>query len=1014
MDDNIIHINESRSKYRYNELFSTDRHEFSEISYEDLMQQRIINVLLICSNYDAFMLEEDGRINEKIFLEYTSKNLRYPPQFTHAYTSEVAFELLEKKKFDLVITMLNVGKIDAFEMAKKVKRRFTNIPIVVLTHFSREVSMKLANEDLSSIDYVFCWLGNAGLLLAIIKLIEDKMNARYDIEQKGVQAILLVEDSVRYYSSYLPTIYKVIFEQTYELMTEGLNEHRKTLRMRARPKILLAKTFDDAVALYQRYKNNLLGIISDVSYYRQGAKDKEAGIKLARLIREEGSKMPILLQSSDNWDETLMKELGVIFMNKYSQTLLVDLKHYIRDNYGFGEFVFRDPITDSEIDRANNLHSIQVKISKVDARCLQYHVSNNHFSRWLKARALFSLADVFAAKSTDDFNNVEEIRSYLIDTIANYRKTKGRGIIASHIDEYAIFTRLGDGQLGGKARGLAFIDSFINKHKLMFKWDDVMVTIPRTVVLTTDLFDEFMELNNLYEFALSEATDEEIIERFSNAGTSPRLRKHVEEICDAIKSPLAVRSSSLLEDSHYQPFAGVYSTYMISNNHYDVMIRRYQLEQAIKSVYASVFFKESKAYISATSNVIDEEKMAVVIQEVSGRSYGNRFYPAVSGVARSINFYPIEPEKYEDGIANIAFGLGKTIVEGGISLRFCPKYPQKVLQLSVPNLALTDSQKEFYALDLDPEKFHSSVDETVNLLKLRIKQVENDKALKFVASTYDYQDQIIREGLYEGGKKIITFANILKHNSFPLSEILQELLKIGQQEMNNQVEIEFSVNLDTPDNIPQTFHFLQIRPVVETQEKNLVKLEEHTNEETIVYCDHALGNGIYENLRDVVYIKPEAFDPAHTKTIAATIDRINSGFVAEKKNYILIGPGRWGSSDPWLGVPIKWSQISAALIIIESGLKNFQIDPSQGTHFFQNLTSFHVGYFTINPFNNDGYYDVDYLDRHTAVFEDTFVRHVRFSHAALVKIDGRKKKGIIYKPAERQPRVGNEGPLTTS
>ncbi|TVQ15451.1 MAG: response regulator [Bacteroidetes bacterium] len=998
MEDNTAHINESRSKYKYNKLFSTDRHEFNEISYQELMQERIINVLLICSNYDAFMLEEDGRINEKIFLEYTSKNLRYPPQFTQASSSEKAFELLEKKKFDLVITMLNVGKIDAFEMAKKVKRRYTDIPIVVLTHFSREVTLKLANEDLSSIDYVFCWLGNPGLLLAIIKLLEDKMNADFDIEQKGVQAILLVEDSIRYYSSYLPTIYKAIFEQTNELMTEGLNEHRKTLRMRARPKILLAKTFDDAVELYNKYKHNLLGVISDISYYRGGKKDSEAGIKLARLIREEGSKMPILLQSSDDWDYAVMEELGVNFINKYSQSLLVELKHYIKENYGFGDFVFRDPKRDVEIDRANNLHSLQVKISRIDPKSLIYHVSNNHFSRWLKARALFSIANVFAQKSMDDFNDIEEIRSYLIDTIANYRKTKGRGIIASHIDEYAIFTRLGDGQLGGKARGLAFIDSFINKYKLMFNWEDAMVTIPRTVVITTDLFDEFIEDNNLYDFALSNVTDEEIIQKFSNAITPSRMRKYVSEICEAIKSPLAVRSSSLLEDSHYQPFAGVYSTFMIPNNHFDDRIRTYQLEQAIKSVYASVFFKESKAYIAATSNVIDEEKMGVVIQEVSGRSYGNRFYPAISGVARSINFYPIEPEKYEDGIANIAFGLGKTIVEGGISMRFCPKYPQKVLQLSVPELALTDSQKEFYALDLDPEKFQPSVDETINLLKLRIKHAENDKALKFVASTFDYQDQIIRDGIYEGGKKIITFSNVLKYNSFPLAEILQKILKIGQMEMNNQVEIEFSVNLDTPENQPQIFHFLQIRPIVETQEKNQIDLGEYNEEETIIYSEQALGNGIIDNVLDVVYVKPDVFDPAHTKTIAQTIDTLNADFVKRKENYILIGPGRWGSSDPWLGVPVKWSQISAARLIIEAGLKNFQIDPSQGTHFFQNLTSFNVGYFTINPFIKEGFFDVDYLSQQQIVFEDKFVRHVRFPTAAIIKIDGKKKKGIVYKP----------------
>ncbi|MFO7977079.1 MAG: PEP/pyruvate-binding domain-containing protein [Bacteroidales bacterium] len=964
------------------------------------MQKRIINVLLICSNYDAFMLEEDGRINEKIFLEYTSKNLRYPPQFTQASSSERAFELLKTKDFDLVITMLNVGKVDAFEMAREVKKRYPAIPIVVLTHFSREVTVKLANEDLSSIDYVFCWLGNPGLLLAIIKLLEDQMNASYDVDVIGVQAILLVEDSVRYYSSYLPNIYKVIFDQTNELMTEGLNEHRKTLRMRARPKILLAKTYEQALKLYRKYNQNLLGIISDISYERKGQRDREAGIRLARHIRRKNKQLPILLQSSDTWDNKMMQELEVTFIDKYSKTLLIELKHYIKDNYGFGDFVFQDPDTSMELERANNLHSLQVKISRVSSRCLEYHVSNNHFSRWLKARALFSIANLFAEKSREDFNNIEEIRSYLIDSIANYRRMKGRGIIASHIDEYAVFTRLGDGQLGGKARGLAFIDSVINRYKIMHAWENVTVAIPRTVVLTTDIFDEFMEENDLYEFALSNESDEDILQKFVYSKSPVRMRSFIKQMSGFFKSPLAVRSSSLLEDSHYQPFAGVYTTYMISNNHPDPLVRLQQLEQAIKSVYASVFYKESKAYIEATSNVIDEEKMAVVIQEVSGRSYGNKFYPTISGVARSVNFYPIEPERYEDGVANIAFGLGKTIVEGGVSLRFSPRHPKNNLQLSSLELALRDSQKEFYSLDLDPDKFQPSIDDTVNLFHLKIKAAEKDSSMKFVASTFDYEDQIIREGTYEGGKKIITFANVLRHNSFPLAEILQELLEIGQKEMNNQVEIEFAVNLDTPPNQPQAFYFLQIRPIVETQEKNRIKITHHDPEESIIISNQALGNGIIENIKDFIYVKPEAFNPAHTHKIASVIDQLNSKMVARKKNYILVGPGRWGSADPWLGIPVKWAQISGARLIVEAGMHHFRIDPSQGTHFFQNLTSFNVGYLTINPHVNEGYYDLDFLNEIKAEYEDEYVRHVSFSNPLIIKIDGSKKTGIVLKPRE--------------
>ncbi|MCF7888867.1 MAG: hypothetical protein K9L78_01985, partial [Victivallales bacterium] len=981
-------------------LLETDKYDFKEVTYQELMRKRIINVLLICSNHDAFMLEEDGRINEKIFLEYTSYNLRYPPRFTHARSSEKAYKLLEEKDFDLVITMLNIGNIDAFEMAKQVKSKHADIPIVVLTHFSREVSIKLANEDMSSIDHVFCWLGNTALLLGIIKLIEDRMNADLDVEIKGIPAILLVEDSVRFYSSYLPAFYKTIFEQSQELVSEGLNAHQKNLRMRARPKVLLAKTFEDAVELYEKYQEDLLGLISDKSYPREGKMDKEAGIRLARLIRKNNKSIPILIQTSDSWEKKMEEELQIDFVNKFSKTLLVELRQYIRQNYGFGDFVFIDPVAKKVIARARNLNELQEVIETVDSKSLLWHGARNHFSHWLKARALFALSDLLAPIKLEDFNNLEEMRNYMTNAIANYRKTKGRGIIASHIDEYAIFTRLGEGQLGGKARGLAFIDSLIKKHRMEHRWENVIVSIPRTFVLATDMFDEFMEQNKLYEYALSDVPDENIIKCFSKAELPERIKKYVVDICKIIKTPIAVRSSSLLEDSHYQPFAGVYSTFMIPNNHSEAKVRHSQLEEAIKSVYSSVFLKESKAYISATSNVIDEEKMGVVIQSISGGKYENRFYPAISGVARSINFYPIEPETSTDGIANIALGFGKTIVEGGISLRFCPKYPKKILQLSQPEYALSDTQKEFYALDLDPEKFHSSLDESVNLLKLKVRKAQNDKALKFVASTFDYQDHILRDGLHEGGKKLITFSNILKYNSFPLADILQKLLLIGQKEMNNHVEIEFAVNLDVPAGKPKVFHFLQIRPVVEADEKNNIDIENFNKEDVIVSCDLSLGHGIIENICDIVYVKPEVFDPANTKQIAEIIDKINSKFIAEKKNYILIGPGRWGSTDPWLGIPVKWSQISAARLIIESGLKDFQIDPSQGTHFFQNLTSFNIGYFTINPFNNDGYYDVEYLNSMKEVYEDEYLRHVRFDSPAVIKIDGKKKKGVIYKPGK--------------
>jgi len=985
------------TKSNYNEEFATDKHYFSDISFNKLMQKRINNVLLVCSTYDAFMLEEDGRINEKIFNEYTSLNLRYPPQFSRASSSAMAFDLLGRNHYDLVITMLNIGKVDAFELANKIKKNYPDKPIVVLTHFSREVSLKLANEDLSSIDYVFSWLGNSSLLLAIIKLIEDKMNADYDIEEVGAQAILLVEDSVRYYSSYLPNIYKLIFEQRNELMAEGLNDHQKTMTMRARPKILLAKTYEDAVMIFEKYKNNVLGVISDMSFPKEGKIDREAGIKLCCMIRSEIRQMPLLLQSSDDTGREAMAVIRAHYINKYSKTLLADLRKYIKENYGFGDFVFKDPESEQELDRATNLHSLQVKLQNVPERSLEYHVRNNHFTRWLKARALFPLADLFKEKSMRDFKSVDEVRSYLIDTIANYRISKGRGVIASYFDEYAIFSRIGDGMLGGKARGLAFADYMIKKHKIIHKFEHVYISIPRTIVLTTDIYDEFMELNDLYKVASSDIKDEEILLQFINGRIPERAVDQLKAIINVTERPIAVRSSSLLEDSHYQPFAGVYSTYMVPNSDSDFYVRLQQLQIAIKSVYASVFFKDSKSYIAATSNLIDEEKMAVILQEVVGTAYGNRYYPNISGVARSINFYPFGLEKPEDGVVNIALGLGKTIVDGGISLRFSPRYPKNVLQLSSLDMTLRNTQKEFYAVDLDSGSFKPSVDDSIALLRLKLDDALEDGSLKNIVSTYDFQDQVIRDGFQHKGKKLLTFANILKYNVFPLAEILQTLLYIGQCEMNNHVEIEFAVDLDLPDGEPRNFSFLQIRPIVESSEKFNINIDFVTKDETVIYSTSTMGNGIIDGLRDVVYVKAESFNAASNPEIAIRIEQLNKKFVCEKKNYIIIGPGRWGSSDPWLGIPVKWSQISCARVIVEAGLEKYRIDPSQGTHFFQNLSSFSIGYFTVNPFINDGYYDTDYLKAATPIYEDEFIRHVRFENPLIVKIDGKHNKGVIIK-----------------
>ncbi len=977
--------------------------DFSDTSFNLLMQKRIHKVLLIASSYDSFMLEEDGRIDEQIFNEYVSLNLRYPPIFILASSAEKAFEIMKTDNIDLVISMLRIGSSDTFSFARSIKTLYPDIPIVVLTHFSREVTVRLEKEDLGAIDYVFCWLGNADLLLAIIKLIEDRMNANYDVEVVGVQTILLVEDSVRYISTYLPNIYKIILKQSKEYIREALNEHQQMLRMRGRPKILLATNYEQAIELYEKYRFNMLGIISDITYKRKGVKDKLAGIKLCARVREEDEFMPFILQSSDMDNKTYADELNVGFIHKYSKTLSIELRNYIITQFAFGELVFRDPITMKSIGHASDLQSLQNLILTIPDNSLEYHASRNDISKWLNARAIFPIAQLFKYLTLGDFKNLKEARTYIYRAISSYRMSKGRGVIAkfdkNSFDEYLIFSRIGDGSVGGKARGLAFVNSIIKKNQIFNNFPGVIITIPRTVVLSTDIFDEFMEENDLYKIGMSDRSDEEILEAFVQAKLPSRVYQDLYAFISVVQNPLAIRSSSKLEDSHYQPFAGIYSTYMIPKTDNSTLMIK-MLSDAIKCVYASVYFRGSKAYMAATSNVIDEEKMGIILQEVCGKQFENRFYPTLSGVARSINFYPIDPEKHEEGIANIAYGLGKQIVDGGVSLRFSPKHPKKILQLSSPDMALRDTQKSFFALDMCPTKFVPSIDDGINIIKYDIKDAEKDSSLRFAASTFDFQNHVLRDGMLQEGKRVITFANILKHETFPLAEILRTLLEIGQKEMNNPIEIEFAIDLNTEKGEPVVFNFLQIRPIVENDQITNFNLQNVKIEDTIIFCESALGNGRIDDIYDFVYVKPEAFKSLESEAIASEIGLLNEMFIREKRNYVLVGPGRWGSSDPNLGIPVKWAHISQARVIVESGLEHYRIDPSQGTHFFQNLTSFRVGYFTINPYINDGSYDLDFLNNIKPFSENKYLKHLRFEKQILIQIDGKNKKGVIFKPSE--------------
>ncbi len=979
------------SKLKLNQLY------FKDTQFVSLMTKRIFNVLLVANPYDAFMLEDDGRIDEKIFIEYMNLSLRYPPRFTQVSTEEDAWKQLGNTMFDLVICMPGSDNSDTFDIARQIKEKYPHIPLVVLTPFSHGIKERMEHEDLSIFEYVFCWLGNTDLLVSIIKLIEDKMNLEHDIKEVGVQMILLVEDSIRFYSSVLPNLYKFVLRQSQEFATEALNEHQRTLRMRGRPKIVLARSYEEAMDLYNKYQNNTLGIISDARYPREGKIDPHAGIRFLTEVRSRDPFIPLILQSAEVSNKEFALSCGAQFIDKNSKKMNIDLREAVSENFGFGDFIFRNPNTMEEVVRVHNLKELQNAIFSIPAESFLYHISRNHISRWLYSRAIFPVAEFLKQITWESLQDIDAHRQIIFEAIVKYRKMKNQGVVAvfqrDRFDRYSNFARIGDGSLGGKGRGLAFIDNMVKRHAEFEEFENASVVIPKTVVLCTDIFDEFMDMNQLYQVALSDADDETILRAFLRAKLPDRLVEDFFAFFDVVKSPIAIRSSSLLEDSHYQPFAGIYSTYMIPylTDKYE-MLR--MLSDAIKGVYASVYYKDSKAYMQATSNVIDQEKMAVILQEVVGTQYGDRFYPSISGVARSINYYPINDELAEEGTVSLALGLGKYIVDGGLTLRVCPYHPDKVLQTSEMEMALRETQTRFYALDLKNMGQNFSLDDGFNLLKLPVKEAENDGSLNYIASTYDPYDMVIRDGIYPGGRKVITFANILQHDVFPLARILQLVQKYGQGEMRRPVEIEFAVNLNAAEK-KGVFYLLQIRPMVDMKADLNEDLDAIPEDQLLLKSVNSLGQGIIDDIQDVIYVKTEGYSASNNQLIAYDIEKLNKRFLDEGKHYILIGPGRWGSSDTWLGIPVKWPNISAARVIVEAGLTNYRVDPSQGTHFFQNLTSFGVGYFTINAYMNDGLYNQELLNSMPAVEETKYLRWVHFDKPLAVKMNGKKKIGVV-------------------
>jgi len=971
------------------------------------MEKRVKRILLVCNNYDSFALEEDGRIDVQIAQEYAELNLSNPPAITRAETTREALTIIEERKaskklpFDLIITMYSVGELDVFEFAKQAKTLMPSCPIVLLSAFSKEIYNRIEQHDKSDIDYFFNWNNSTDLIIAIIKLIEDRMNAPHDILEEGVRAIMLVEDSVRYYSTYLPLLYKLVLHQNSIAIRDALNEKQQLMRKRARPKMLLATCYDEAVELYQRYGKNMIGVISDIGFVLHkgdpsSTEKLDAGIELCKLIREDNPTMPFLMQSSQESMRAAANKLKVGFVVKTSKTLTQEVSEYIESEFGFGDFIAKDPRTGKEIARASDLEAFERVISTISPAAFRRSSDNNYLSKWLFARGLFSVGRPVSALKIQDESDIEHVRQLNIRLIHDYRINQALGVVAKYSPETyndtIWFARVGEGPMGGKGRGLAFLNHVLQKNDLYDRWENIRVLVPRTMVLTTEFFDKFIHANGLQYVINSDLTDEELLSEFVSAALPSALIPALRHFIRVTNKPIAVRSSSKLEDSYYQPFAGVYSTYMIPHTENEDQQLRL-LTKAIKSVYASVYYAASRGYITSTGNVLSEEKMAIVLQEVCGEQEGNYYFPVISGVARSINFYPVGKEKPEDGIVKVAYGLGKVVVDGEQVLRFSPKYPKNVMQTSTIDLAMRETQQSMLALNLNPEKFKTSIDDAVNLERFPIHDCGQFESLKIIASTYDRENMRIVDSCYPDGPRIVTFAPQLKFNTFPLAEIIRSLLEMAQEEIKCPVEIEFAVNLERE---PQIFHVLQIRPISADSLTAKVEWEMIDESDALLRSGNALGVGQIDDVRDIIYLRRDTFDILRTREMAQTIREWNTRMRKEGRQYLLIGYGRWGSQISSLGVPVAWGDISEAKAIAECSLENFRIEPSQGSHFFQNLTSFNVGYMNIDPWARaEDVYDSEALDKMPAIEETELVRHVRLEKPLEMYIDGYNNKALV-------------------
>jgi CheY-like chemotaxis protein len=966
------------------------------------MSYHVQNILLVTSLYDSFILSEDGNLGELILTEFLDLNLRHTPELTHVSTGEGALKLAtEKRQYDLIISSLNLGDMTVLELAQQVGAAGLDIPVVLMAYDARELKDFVTNNDVSGLERIFLWQGDVKILLAIVKYIEDRRNLPHDTGEAGVPAIIVVEDKPRYYSSFLPVIYSELMLHAHNLMPEGLNRAHKLMRIRARPKILLCQTYEEAWGFISEYPDEILGVISDIEFPRDGELDPLAGVELALQVRSLRHDIPIMLQSGRPENEDFARQAGASFLLKNSPLLLQQLRDFMSDGFGFGDFVFR--LRDgTEVDRATDLQTLIEKLWTVPAESIAYHAEGNHFSRWLKTRTEFALAESLRPWKLSDFDGVEELRHYLIRSIEVYRREQNRGVVVDferdRFDGSVPFTRIGSGSMGGKARGLAFVNYLLKDAYAFSQFPGVRINVPPSNALGTDVFDDFLDRNGLRDFAIECTDDSELLTRFLAGRFPSSVERDLAVFLRHMKRPLAVRSSSLLEDNQYQPFAGIYQTFMLPNNHGDLDIRLAQLMGAIARVYASTFSGHAKAYLDATPYRLEEEKMAVIIQEMVGAQHNGVFYPDFAGVARSHNFYPLPPFTSRDGIAAVALGLGRTVMDGERCLRFCPRYPRHVLQFSSVEEFLEQSQREFWALDLgdDPAGVHDPEDN--RMVRFGLDRAESDGTLLALGSTFSPENDAVYDGLSRPGVRLVSFAPVLKHQQFPLAEVLDYLMELGEQGTSAPVEIEFAVNLSTPPGEPKDFGFLQMRPLAVSREFEELKIGDVDRDELVVESPLVLGHGKIDDIRDVIFVDKRRFERSMSHEAASAVTMLNAELKAKGVPYLLIGVGRWGSTDPWLGIPIAWDQIAGVRVIVEAGFKDLRVTPSQGTHFFQNLTSNNVGYFTVNQDAGEGFVDWDWLVDQQAVTESGTVRHLTLDEPLVITMNGKSNRGVIYKP----------------